>query len=97
MTAKVSDIAKLPGWPRWLSREQAAAYVGVSPKLFDLEVKIGIWPKGKKRGFGKVRDARITWDRVQLDAHSDAGLNPRTPRQAETLEEAAEAWAGKSK
>jgi hypothetical protein len=44
-------LTGLPGWPRWLSAEQAAAYVGVSE----------IWPKVKKRGFGKMRDGRLTW------------------------------------
>jgi predicted DNA-binding transcriptional regulator AlpA len=48
--------------PRGLSREQSAAYVGVSPSLFDILVKDGRMP-GPKR-----INARTVWDRLQLDA-----------------------------
>jgi hypothetical protein len=48
--------------PRGLSREQAAAYVGVSPTLFDMLVKDGRMP-GPKR-----INARTVWDRLQVDA-----------------------------
>jgi hypothetical protein len=48
--------------PRGLSREQAAAYVGVSPTLFDIMVKDGRMP-GPKR-----INARTVWDRLQVDA-----------------------------
>ena len=48
--------------PRGLSREQAAAYVGVSASLFDILVKDGRMP-GPKR-----INARTVWDRLQLDA-----------------------------
>jgi predicted DNA-binding transcriptional regulator AlpA len=47
--------------PRGLSREQAAAYVGVSPSLFDMLVKDGRMP-GPKR-----INARAVWDRIELD------------------------------
>jgi predicted DNA-binding transcriptional regulator AlpA len=62
--------------PRGLSREQAAAYVGVSPSLFDILVKDGRMP-GPKR-----INARTIWDRLQLDAafaalpSNDAPVNP---------------------
>jgi predicted DNA-binding transcriptional regulator AlpA len=47
--------------PRGLSRVQAAAYVGVSPTLFDEMVADGRMPK-------PVRiNARTVWDRVKLD------------------------------
>jgi len=47
--------------PRGLSRVQSAAYVGVSPRLFDELVADGRMPK-------PVRiKARALWDRVQLD------------------------------
>lgn len=47
--------------PRGLSRVQAAAYIGVSPSLFDEMVKDGRMPK-------PVRiNARTVWDRIQLD------------------------------
>jgi predicted DNA-binding transcriptional regulator AlpA len=62
--------------PRGLSREQAAAYVGVSPSLFDTLVKDGRMPEPKRI------NARTVWDRLQLDAAfaalpgSDAPVNP---------------------
>jgi predicted DNA-binding transcriptional regulator AlpA len=62
--------------PRGLSREQAAAYVGVSPSLFDILVKDGRMP-GPKR-----INARTVWDRLQLDAafaalpSNDQPMNP---------------------
>ena len=47
--------------PRGLSRVQAAAYVGISPTLFDEMVADGRMPK-------PVRiNARTVWDRVKLD------------------------------
>lgn len=48
--------------PRGLSREQAAAYVGISPSLFDALVKDGRMP-GPKR-----INSRTVWDRLELDA-----------------------------
>ena len=57
--------------PRGLSRVQAAAYVGVSPSLFDEMVKDGRMPKPTRI------NARTVWDRVRLDeafaALSDEG------------------------
>ena len=47
--------------PRGLSRPQAAAYIGVSPSLFDEMVKDGRMPKAVRI------NARTVWDRVQLD------------------------------
>jgi predicted DNA-binding transcriptional regulator AlpA len=52
--------------PRGLSREQAAAYVGVSPSLFDMLVKDGRMP-------GPMRiNSRVIWDRLKLDAAFEA-------------------------
>jgi predicted DNA-binding transcriptional regulator AlpA len=51
--------ASLP--PRGLSREQAAAYVGISPTTFDAMVTDGRMPKPKRI------NARVVWDRHQLD------------------------------
>ena len=62
--------------PRGLSREQAAAYVGISPSLFDSLVKDGRMPAPKRI------NARTVWDRLQLDAafaalpSNDASVNP---------------------
>lgn len=62
--------------PRGLSREQAAAYVGISPSLFDMLVKDGRMPKPKRI------NARTVWDRLQVDtafavlSSNDAPENP---------------------
>jgi predicted DNA-binding transcriptional regulator AlpA len=52
--------------PRGLSREQAAAYVGVSPSLFDMLIKDGRMP-GPKR-----INSRVIWDRLKLDVAFEA-------------------------
>lgn len=47
--------------PRGLSRVQAAAYIGVSPSLFDEMVKDERMPQ-------PIRiNTRVLWDRLQLD------------------------------
>lgn len=53
----------LPGSlpPRGLSRVQAAAYIGVSPSLFDAMVKDGRMPKPTRINM------RAVWDRLKLD------------------------------
>lgn len=48
--------------PRGLSRTEAAAYIGVSPSMFDIMVGDGRMPKPKKV------NARTIWDRLALDA-----------------------------
>lgn len=47
--------------PRGLSRVQAAAYIGVSPTLFDAMVADGRMPKPTRI------NNRVVWDRVKLD------------------------------
>ena len=47
--------------PRGLSRVQGAAYIGVSPSLFDEMVKDGRMPKPTRI------NARTVWDRIKLD------------------------------
>jgi len=47
--------------PRGLSRVQAAAYIGVSPALFDQMVGDGRMPKPTRI------NSRTVWDRVKLD------------------------------
>lgn len=61
--------------PRYLSREEAAAYLGVSPDTFDSEVLAGQWPAARRRG---AKGTRLTWDRRMLDAYADhaAGIGP---------------------
>lgn len=61
MTARREDISTLPNWPRGLSREQAAAYLGVSAETFRRHV--GIAP----RRIG----TRCVWDRLDLDIWFD--------------------------
>jgi predicted DNA-binding transcriptional regulator AlpA len=48
--------------PRGLSREQAAAYVGISPSLFDMLVSDGRMPVPKRI------NSRVIWDRLEVDA-----------------------------
>lgn len=66
--------------PRGLAREQAAAYVGLSPNSFDLAVAEGRLPQ-------PIRfNRRAVWDRLALDraldimsglaAEPDAGGDP---------------------
>lgn len=66
----------LPTWlvPRFLSREEAAAYVGVSINTFDQEVSRGLWPRPLARG---LKGRRLTWDRMALDAAADVASGLR--------------------
>lgn len=59
--AKTKDILPLSLAPRGLSRIEAAAYVGVSPSLFDLLVGDGRMPAPKRI------NSRTVWDRKKLD------------------------------
>lgn len=54
--------------PRFLSRAEAAAYLGVGETVFTAEVRSGMWPAPLRRG---ARDGRLTWDRVLLDRAAD--------------------------
>lgn len=62
--------------PRGLCREEAAAYVGVSPSLFDQMVK------DKRMPVPKHINSRVVWDRRKLDLAFEAlpddgdGRNP---------------------
>lgn len=59
----------VPLTPRGLSRVQAAAYVGVSPSLFDELVKDGRMPTPKRI------NSRTIWDRMKLDEAFEAILD----------------------
>lgn len=61
--------------PRGLSRTEAAAYIGVSPSLFDAMVADGRMPAPKRI------NARRVWDRHKLDTAFDAlpDENERNP------------------
>ena len=63
MTAARRTAALPPSLPpRGLSRVEAAAYIGVSPGLFDAMVTDGRMPCPKRV------NARTLWDRLALDA-----------------------------
>ena len=66
MKRGLESILPLSLPPRGLSREQAAAYVGVSPSLFDMLIRDGRMP-GPKRV-----NSRVIWDRLKLDAAFEA-------------------------
>lgn len=59
--AKTKDILPHSLAPRGLSHVEAAAYVGVSPSLFDLLVGDGRMPAPKRI------NSRTVWDRKKLD------------------------------
>ena len=68
LPARHQVLARAGLTPRYLSRSEAAAYVGVSEDTFDQEVSAGLWPKPRRRGLKKIR---VTWDRHLLDAFAD--------------------------
>lgn len=85
MTARL-PIERLPDWPRCMTREVAAAYLGISPSQFDAEVRAGIWPAGLWEG------RRIRWDRQEIDAWLDARLTATLP--AGQASDRRRRWAG---
>lgn len=77
-------LSDYPNWPRYMSRQVAAAYVGVSTDLWDDEVRRGLWPQPRRRGYsGK----RVTWDRRLLDlaADRDSGLTAQAASAGKTV------------
>ncbi len=64
--AKRADILPISLPPRGLSRTEAAAYIGVSPTLFDEMVRDGRMPRPKQV------NARTVWDRRRIDLAFDA-------------------------
>ena len=62
MKRRTEDVLPQSLAPRGLSREQAAAYVGVSASLFDILVKDGRMPAPKRI------NSRTVLDRIKLDA-----------------------------
>ena len=84
-----------PGWPRLLSREEAAEYVGVSATQFDKEVAAGVWPrpldKETIRRVLSIREydcRRLRWDRRALDLAVDrlSGLGNASLTQEQELD-----------
>jgi hypothetical protein len=82
VTAARLKPTDMPDWPLWMTREIAAAYVGVSPNVFDAEVKAGMWPDGVRRG---LTGGRLTWHKEALDDRSRALAGgrpgPRAPQK----------------
>ena len=64
----MNRLNECPFWPRFLSRETAALYLGVSVDTFDDELRAGLWPPPLRRG---PRATKLTWDRLVLDAAAD--------------------------
>lgn len=64
--AKHDDVLPVSLAPRGLCRHEAAAYIGVSPSLFDEMVGDGRMPKPKRI------NRRTVWDRHRLDRAFDA-------------------------
>lgn len=62
----MKDGAGMPGWPLLLRREWAAAYLGLSPSLFDAAVKDGTLPRPVPL-VGTVK----AWHRADLDAWAE--------------------------
>jgi len=63
-------LRRLPYWPRLLSRDQAAAYCGVSANHFAAHCPLTPITIG----------ARKLWDRHQLDQWLDTLLGPRAAK-----------------
>ena len=69
--------------PRGLSRVAAAAFIGVSPSLFDTLVQDGRMPPPK------VINARKVWDRVKLELAFEA----LPDRDGEFVRDVDDTWA----
>ena len=71
-----SATASCPGKPASVIAEEAAAYVGISPSLFEALVRDGRMPAPKRI------NSRTVWDRLQLDdaftalPSNQAAVNP---------------------
>jgi predicted DNA-binding transcriptional regulator AlpA len=64
--AERANVLPLSLPPRGLDRCEAAAYIGVSPSLFDMMVKDSRMPPAKRI------NSRTVWDRRRLDLAFDA-------------------------
>jgi hypothetical protein len=77
------------GEPRFLTRTEAAWYLGVSARTFDSEVAGGMWPGPMRRG---AKGGTLTWDRKLLDHAADrlGGIVPaESPVGLDSAEQAA--------
>lgn len=73
-----SRTARLPPGltPRYLSRAEAAAFVGVSVDTFNREVALGWWPPPRRRG---AKTTRLTWDIRALEIAADRAAGIGAP------------------
>jgi predicted DNA-binding transcriptional regulator AlpA len=69
--------------PRGLNRARAAAYVGVSPSLFDEMISDGRMPRPKRI------NSRVVWDRKRLDEAFEALPSEDEPNPWDKAQEAA--------
>ena len=83
MRTERANILPLSLPPRGLNRCETAAYIGVSPSLFDAMVKDGRMPKSIQI------NSRTVWDRRQVDLAFDA-LTEQDAAEPEAAE--AERW-----
>ena len=61
----------IPYWPRGLSDEQAARYVGVCENTFKAERDAGLWPPPERRGRRVINDRYLideAWDSRETNA-----------------------------
>jgi predicted DNA-binding transcriptional regulator AlpA len=65
-TRRRGDVLPISLPPRGVSREEAAAYIGISPSLFDELLKDGRMPAPKRI------NRRTVWDRRKVDEAFDA-------------------------
>lgn len=77
MPAGRNDLEHLPAWPRGLSLEQAAAYVGVSAVHFRKHVKVTPLKVG----------GRVLYDRLALDRWLDSMQGGGSRSREDWLEE----------
>ncbi|WP_417733143.1 helix-turn-helix domain-containing protein [Rosistilla oblonga] len=61
MVAKVTDLAPLPNWPRLMSPDQAAAYLGMTAETMRKYIPVEPSPYGK----------RVLYDRAAIDKYLD--------------------------
>lgn len=73
--------------PRLLSREQAAAYVGLSPNQFEIEVRAGTFPQA----YPLKKTRRRLFDKAAIDRALDA-LNPVKVDDARGWDEQRREW-----
>ena len=88
MTRPKHALADLPDWPRLLSAEQAAAYVGVSASSFVQRIG-NPWPTAVRIGRRKL------FDRLAIDRAVDALVPSEPESPAKELERGRQQHAGR--